>query len=115
MDENLLLSIAIACSIIGVIGLYLIAGRIEADESAISRINSGQADSEVMVSGKVSRITDEEGFVIIEIERKERIPVFVMKNNDYSGLRKDDMVQVRGAVQEYKGKKEIVADEIRIV
>ena len=41
--------------------------------------------------------------------------MFVMKNNDYSGLRKDDMVQVRGAVQEYKGKKEIVADEIRIV
>ena len=41
MDENLLLSIAIACSIIGVIGLYLIAGRIEADDTAISRINSG--------------------------------------------------------------------------
>ncbi|MFC1754414.1 OB-fold nucleic acid binding domain-containing protein [Thermoproteota archaeon] len=114
MDEKFLLRTALVCSILGVIVLYVISGRMEIEETTINKITNGQSEGEVIVSGKVSRITDKENFMFIELEKDEMISVFVMKN-DYIGLNKGDFVEVRGEVKEYEGKKEIVAEELRIV
>ncbi|MBD3313464.1 hypothetical protein GF345_03410 [Candidatus Woesearchaeota archaeon] len=115
MEESFLLKTAVVCSIMGVIALYIIAGRIDAGETDINRITNGQADGEVVVKGKVSRITDKEDFMIIEIEKKETIPVFVFKDDYSVNVREGQSVEVRGEVEEYNREKEIVAYELRVV
>lgn len=114
MEESFLLRAAVVCSIIGVIALYLISGRIDAGEADISRITSGQADGDVSVSGRVARMTEKDSFMIIELEKEERIDVFLFKNSHVL-LNEGDYVEVRGSVDEYEGEKEIIADEIRVV
>ncbi|MCX6707493.1 MAG: hypothetical protein NT001_05135 [Candidatus Woesearchaeota archaeon] len=116
MDENILLKIAVVCSIVGVAALYIISGKIDVSETSINKITSGQADGEVFVRGKVSGITETDSVMIINIEKTETIPVFMFRSkgnsNDFS-INKGDSIEARGKVQDYNGKKEIIADEIR--
>jgi DNA/RNA endonuclease YhcR with UshA esterase domain len=116
MDENTLLKIAVVCSILGVAALYIISGKIDVGETPINKITSGQADGEVFVKGKVSSIRETESIMILEIEKTETIPVFIFKSkadSDSFSINKGDPIEARGKVQDYEGKKEIIASEIR--
>ncbi len=114
MEESILLKAAVICGITGVIALYVIAGSIEPGETQISRITSGRADGDVSVSGKVVKMMEKDSFMIIELEKEERIDVFLFKDS-HVPLAEGDYVEVRGTVDEYEGEKEIIAEEVRVV
>lgn len=117
MDEGILLKASIVCTVIGLIVLYLIAGKMTADETAINRITMGQSDDAVIVKGKVSRIFDKENIMIIELQKNEKISVVMFKQN-YPGhidLKEGDFVEVTGKVEDYKGEKEIIAENVRFL
>ena len=59
---------------LGVAALYFISGSIDIEETAINKISSGQSDGEVVVSGKVARITDKDTFT------------FTFPNRDVKGI-----------------------------
>lgn len=115
MDEGFLLKASLVCSIIGVAALYFIAGRIEIEETPISRITMGQSDGSVAAKGKVSRIFEKEDVMIFELEKNEKISVVIFKKNypQYIGLKEGDFVEVEGKVQDYKGEKELIAENVR--
>lgn len=117
MDESILLKASIVSSIAGLIVLYFIAGSMEADEVSISRITMGEADGFVSVKGKVSRITEKEEIMIFDLQKDEKISVLIFKKDypGYIGLEEGDIVEVEGNVEEYQGKKEIVAENVRFM
>lgn len=114
-DEGLLLKASIVCTVVGLIVLYLIAGRMEADETSINKITNGLADGSVVVKGKVNRISDNENVMIIELEKNEKISVVMFKKNYPSqiNLAEGDLVEVTGKVEDYNGEKEIIAENVR--
>jgi len=117
MDENILLKASIACTVIGLIVLYIIAGKMEINETTINRITSGMSDDDVIVKGSVSRVTDKENIMIIELEKKEKLSVVMFKQN-YPGfidLSKGDYIEVTGKVEDYNGEKEIIAENVRFL
>lgn len=117
MDEKFLLKAAIACSVIGLAVLYLIAGTMKIDETSINKITSGMSDDNVIVEGKVASITEKENVIVIELQKNEKISVMMFKGKYpvFMGIKEGDSVEVSGKVSDYKGRKEIIADGMRFV
>ena len=117
MDENFLLKVSIACSIIGLAVLYIISGRFTPDEASISKITMGQAEGVVVTSGRISSITENENVLILELQKNEKISVVMFRDDypDYMALNKGDLVEVSGKVEDYRGKKEIIAENVRFL
>jgi len=117
MDENFLLRLAVACSVLGLVVLYVIAGTMKIDETALNRITNGMSDDSVIVKGKISRITDNDDVMVIELQKTEKISVMMFKGKypGYLGIREGDSVEVLGKVTDYKGQKEIIAESVRFV
>ena len=112
MDERILLKIALISSIIGLMALFFIAQRIEITQTQIHSID--QTGQDVLIKGVVTRLTDKEGLMFLEVTMPEKISVVMFKNNVID-VEKGDAVEIRGKTQEFQGQKEIVADEVRIV
>lgn len=117
MDENILLKASIVCTVVGLIVLYLIAGKMTADETAINKITSGMSDDAVVVKGTVNKVIEKENIMIIELQKNEKISVIMFKQNypDFIDISKGDFVEVTGKVEDYKGEKEIIAENVRFL
>lgn len=112
-----MLKVSVVCSIVGLVVLYIISGRIEIEETTINKITMGQSDSDVIVKGKVSRIFEKDDLMVLELEKNEKISVVMFRKNfpDYIGIKEGDSVEVQGSVEDYNGKKEIIAERVRYV
>ena len=116
MKERTLLVIAVGCAVTGVLALYLISSRIEIEESDINKIMSGTSEESVLVSGNIARVTETEKAVMVDIIKQETVTVVLFRKEDeHFTLNKGDRVEVRGRTDEYKGKVEVIAEEVRIV
>ena len=120
MDERLLVKASLACSIIGIVALFFLSESIEIGESAINKIDIGMIGNDVSVSGRVSRITNSEKVSIISIndennEGSEITVVAFKKNSDDIKLNNNDNIRVIGKIDEYNGRPEIIASEIKVI
>lgn len=115
MEERTLFRISIACSIIGIIALYIFSEIIEIEDIPINKINLDKLGEKIKVKGKVNRINDFEKIFVIEIEdekTKSKIPVVVFKDGKLE-LEKDNYVEITGEVKEYNGKLELISEVIK--
>ena len=113
MKENTLLKIALICSLIGLIILYLISTKIEVkDYKPVLNKNIGE---DVTLKGTVTKITDRGNVVFIDVNQQNPITVVLFTDNDNLKLKNDDFVEVIGEVQEYNGKNEVIAQKIRVI
>ena len=117
MKESTLLKLSIVFSLLGTIVLFYISSSISIEETTVNKITSGSSGEYVLVKGAIASISDKESIMIIDIEKNEKIPVVLFKNdlNNMIELKKGDFVEVRGKTEEYKGRIEIIADEIRFL
>ena len=115
MKEKTLLKIALICSLLGLLILYLISGSIEIKEKNIEKITLENKDEFVKLRGIVSNVVDTEKVVIMEITQPQEITVVLFKDKEPVNIQQGNEVEVIGKVDEYEGKLEIIADRLRII
>ena len=114
MKENTLLKIAIICSLVGLVILYLISTKIEVNEYKPNLVNKNIGE-DVKLTGTITKIADQGNVVFVEVNQENSITVVMFPDSDYLNLKEGEDIEVFGKVQEYNGKEEIIASKIRII
>ena len=112
MKEKTLLLIAIMTTIIGLIMLYYMSDVVKIEEKVIENIDATDIEKDLMIKGNVERVTDLEKIVIMEVSQPKTITIIAFKDGK-TDVKEGDYVYITGAVDEYNGKMEIIADEIK--
>ena len=112
MKEKTLLRIAFICSILGILLMYMISGRIDYDESGISDIGITDVGEKIKLKGVVTGFLQTENAAFIELTQPSEITVIVFED---ISLGEGDYIEVIGEVEEYKEELEIVGKRIRIL
>src|SRR3989338_771025 len=107
MQEPMLLKVALATSLVGLILLFLFSSRITVSESSIAKIDGTMQGEFVKIQGEVIKVTARDGFTVLEIEQPETISVIVFSN---ASIAKGQSLEILGKVSQYQGKEQIVAD-----
>lgn len=109
MDDSLLLKIALLGSLLGIGILFAISVLVELPET---KINELETDKLVVVNARISQIrgTEKVTFMDLSSECKVTGIVFDQVNVDVG-----DYVRVKGSVQDRKGKKEIIVEQITLL
>jgi len=103
-----MLKLALICTITGIFFLYLISENVKLEEKQIFEAKQMQ-EGKVRIKGFVENVEQKEGLTIITVSKKESIEVIVFENIDFEI---GTQVDVTGEIEEYSGKKEIIAEEI---
>ena len=111
MNEKTIFKISIISTIIGLLFLLLYAGEI--DLKAVSNIEDIPEEELIKIKGTVTslRTSDKTIFLEVEGETVQKNQVIVFSDQDIY-LKEGDYVEISGMVEEYNGKKEIIANEI---
>ena len=130
MNEKILIRISLVCSVIGIIALYFLSESIEIGEFELDKISLETIGQTVKINGKVTNVVDTEKVMILTVENDIKTD----KNNNNNKLNKLTVVAFKskktasnetkewkgkgviiiGKVDEYNGKPEIIASEIRV-
>jgi|SRR3989338_5420537 len=115
MKENTLLKIALICALVGLAGLYFISTRIEARDYSSYKSGSINEDvgDDVKLKGTVAKVTDKGNVIFIEVIQQSPVNIVLFTEDDNLKLKPNDFVEVSGKVQEYNGKSEIIAQNIK--
>ncbi|MBW2965682.1 hypothetical protein KY342_01105 [Candidatus Woesearchaeota archaeon] len=116
MKEKTLFKIALICSFLGLIGLYFISDSISIDRIKISDISERDLGKEIKIIGKIERVTNSDKVVFLEISemKTEEISVILFKDRDVM-LNEGSYVEIEGEIDDYKGKREIIANSIKLI
>lgn len=116
MDESILLRIALLCGVAGVIGLYFVSENTGIDEVSINKINNEDVGSAVMVRGAVQKVADFEKTMIIDVsdEYGKTVSVLLFKDGKIR-IDKGSIVEITGKVENYKGKIELIGEEVKVI
>ena len=116
MKEKNLLKIALICSLLGLLILYLVSNNIEIKEKNIEKITLDNKDEFVNIKGTISNIVNTEKVNIIKILQPQEITVVLFKNeNKTTTIQQGNEIEVIGKVDEYEDKIEIIADRVRVI
>ncbi|MBD3204509.1 hypothetical protein GF327_09540 [Candidatus Woesearchaeota archaeon] len=113
MNENLLLKISLFFSVTGIVLIFIISRSIEINDTTIRKITQGEAEQEILLTGKVSEIHSSDKVTILKIQKTETIDV-VMFEPDLN-FQKGSKVKIKGSVDEQNDKYTIIADKIEII
>jgi len=115
LKEKTLFKIAVICSVIGIIGLFFFSERVEVERKDVYRITDEDIGKEIKVIGRIERVDNTEKVMYLQIgqEKIETVSVVLFKDADLK-LEKGDYVELIGKVDEYKGRKQIIANAVRM-
>ncbi len=115
MKEKTLLKIALIAGIIGIVILFIISETIEIEETDIDKITKAN-EEDVKLIGKISKITNLDKVIFIELEQQSKITIVVFKDkNKNISLYQGDKIEVIGQIEEYNGKLEVIGQRIRVL
>jgi len=80
MKEKNLLKVALICSLIGIISLYLISENMEIKQKNIEKITLEDIDRNVKVKGFVKKLFENDKVMIITIEQPQDMTVVLFKS-----------------------------------
>ena len=109
MQDRTLLIVALSCSIIGVIVLFFISSSIEIKHVTAAELQEMSVGSQVRLKGRITSVRQLENAELIYIVPTDTVPVMVFDN---SGFSEGDLVTVTGEIEDYKGKRELIAERI---
>ena len=116
MKEKNLLKIALICSVVGILILFIVSQNISVEEKTISRITFEDMDKKVKIKGFVENVIDTEKVVIINVVQPQNMDVVLFKEeNETIDVKKDDLIEVIGKVEEYKGELEVIGQRVRVI
>lgn len=114
MNDKALSSIALFILIIGITILWTIDFTAEPKIISITEAKS-KTNSYVSITGKVIEVQDKTSFLILTLEDKtDNMQVLVYKDNALN-IQEEMNLLISGKVIEYKNKKEINADKIKLL
>jgi hypothetical protein len=112
MKDDTLKRIAFACTIIGLVVLYLWQSRVE-----IPMANAGEIGNyvgkTVRLKGTVADVSDYEKTVYLKVAQPSLVPVVVFKDHNFTIIN-GTYVEITGEVTKYKGKLQLVASQIKV-
>jgi DNA/RNA endonuclease YhcR with UshA esterase domain len=116
MKEKTLFKIALVCSFLGLIGLYFISDNISVDRINISEIEKEELGKEIKIIGKIERVTNGDKVIFLEISeiKTESTSIILFKEGNI-GLREGSYVEIEGEIDDYNGKREIIANRIKLI
>jgi hypothetical protein len=109
MDEKTLLKISLITSLAGTALLFLISLNVGNEEKSFQLVQDGDYTT---ISGKIGRVSAMENITFLTVYQTKPVTAIVF-GKEYLQLNEGDFVEMRGDVQDYNGKKEFVAEEIR--
>ncbi len=114
MKENTLLKIALICSLVGMVALYFISAKIDLKDYKPPVTDKNIGD-DISLKGAVTKITDRGNVVFVEISHQSPVNVVMFAGEGTLQLKRGDNVEVIGKVQQYNGKEEIIAQNVRVI
>ncbi|MBS3097612.1 hypothetical protein J4209_02335 [Candidatus Woesearchaeota archaeon] len=116
MKEKTLLKIALICSVVGIAILYAVSLNISINEKTIDEINKGDIGEKVKIKGVLTKVSDTENVVFLEITQAQNMDVIIFKDKgQILNLTEGNYVEIIGKIEEYEGKREVIADRVRVV
>ena len=109
LTENMLKKLALICSVVGIIALFIISKYIEIDDFSSKSLTTKDIGKEIKLEGNILKIKDSEKIAIITLNNNKTVVVF--KDSDthfYVG----QTIKVYGNVEEFNGEPQIIAYEI---
>jgi DNA/RNA endonuclease YhcR with UshA esterase domain len=114
MEEPLLLKISLSFSLVGIIILFLLADSIEIGQTGIANLTEIEENQVVRLRGVVTYVQDNGKTLNLELAQPEAVEVFVFKSSNLS-IKKGDFLDIVGEVREYRGRKELLANQINVL
>jgi len=113
MDENHIKRISFMVTIIGLISLFFYTDGLNLDVA--NQIEDIPNQEEVKFSGEIIKLNQANRTIFLKIrgERTEIIDVVLFNNEDIY-LNEGNFVEIMGNVEEYRGKKELIAHKIEL-
>ena len=114
MKDETLLKASLAIAGIGLAGLFLLSGSIQPTAMAVAQLNGDILNQKVQVTGTASSIsTSSAGHTFFTLsDSTGKISVVAFASSNLQPPNQTCNVTVKGRLQEYNGKLEIVADSI---
>ena len=111
MEEKTILKISVAVILLGLGFLFLYAEELELD--VLESLETAPIEEEVVLKGEITRLTESEKVTFLELEatKAEKMSVLLF-NEEEINFKAGDYVEVTGTVEDYEGKKEIIANKI---
>lgn len=113
MDEKTIQKVAIITTVLGLLVLFFYAQDVKLD--VVDQIDNLPSSEDVRIQGVITKLTKKDTvyFLTVEGQRPEIMDVVLFPDRDIY-LQEGNFVYVQGTVEEYNGKKEIIAEEIAI-
>tara|TARA_Y100000310_G_scaffold242934_1_gene247202 strand:- start:1340 stop:1669 length:330 start_codon:yes stop_codon:yes gene_type:complete len=101
--------IALIVTIIGLISLFFVSEGI--NTPLVTHLEGSFED--VTVEGEIIRLADKDNVKFLEIDgcKQERLDLVVFSDEDIY-VQEGDYISASGSIEEYKGKKELIVDEL---
>jgi len=109
MEDKVLLNISLIITFAGIITLLILSYYDRIPEKNFNEITSSDAGSSVKVQGTVRQVYMHNNSMSLKLEQTCLMDVMIFDKGNYSV---GDNLTVQGAVQEYNGRMEMVADKI---
>ena len=119
----MLFRLSIACTLLGLVALFVISETVGSGEASIKDIDSSFLDRKVSVSGAVTSVNEKESLWMIELGGdNSTIDVVVFKGGnaymheeslDGSAFEPGNFIEVEGLVSEWHGSLQITASTVR--
>ncbi|MBS3116089.1 hypothetical protein J4421_00680 [Candidatus Woesearchaeota archaeon] len=111
MQEKTILRFSLIVIIIGLIFLFFYVE--EYDFATIQNLETIRPEEKVNIQGIVKRLSFQDTTLFLQIEGEQIVTIdVVVFTEETPYLREGDYVEISGTVEEYKGKKEVIASKI---
>ena len=114
MEEKILLKVAIICSLLGILILFLVDETISLKESKIESIDESKLDQSVKVKGIVNNFRIIKSLKLFEL-KDETGKIKVISFDKDLELTNGALIEVEGRVTEYRNELEIEASKIKVL
>ncbi len=84
----------------------------KADEKNIAGLQDEKEGGTVKIRGFVESVKNKDGYAAIELAELRTVSVIVFTQNNIS-IGKNEKLEIIGEIRNYKGKNEVIAEEIR--
>jgi DNA/RNA endonuclease YhcR with UshA esterase domain len=111
MQEKTLFKIAISCAIIGMFILFILSE--ELSLAPIESLESAQIEKTIKIQGVATKVTKKDTVTFLEVsgEQTTTMQIIIFPKEEIF-LKEGMNVEIEGIVEEYKGKKEIIASSV---
>ena len=111
MQEHHLIKFSILCILVGVLALFAVVQFGSLDDYYLSLSSPKDVGSVVKLTGKVEKVSVHENVTFLEISRQEHITIVAFEN---VSVQPKDIIDIVGTIQDHQGKREVLADSIKI-